>query len=577
MTNVKGTTVHPDQTSPLGDTPRVPKVIGADVELGNFIEGLDRPDGTGAAAARRLLREIDGVPARTVTTLGPLCEPVRAADSGSHVLGYGRSSAREDDEPETRRSVSAFDPQDWGRRFLPSNGASVYIDNDHLELAQPETLSAFDFVAYSRAMLRIARGALVRANERVPAGCRVVALANNSDGLSHSYGSHVSVLLSRSAWDTVCARKPHYLAYLAAFQASSIVYTGAGKVGSENGRSPVAYQLSQRADFFETMVGPQTVFNRPLINSRDEPLCGSSSWRSARDTGLARLHCIFYDHTLSEVATLLKAGTFQIVAAMLEACAIDAALALDDPIDALLAWSRDPSLTARARTVGGVGVTAVDLQFHFLDEAKRFADRGGLDGVVPRADEILSLWEDTLERLRARDVPALARRLDWLLKLQMLQRARTRASLAWTAPELKHLDHIYASLDEREGVFWAYEREGLVDRVVSEEAVARAVIEPPVNTRAWTRAQLLRLAGTAHVEYVDWDAVRVKLSGRFGPNLVTMCRTIELPHPAQSTEAEHRTVFEGAPALNVVLARLAAHDEREVADSGTARSTYPFS
>jgi hypothetical protein len=538
--------VHAGHTGLLGDIPRVPKVLGADVELGNFIEGLDRPQGTGAMAARRLLREIDGVPAQAATTA-------------------------------ERRSVSASDPQDWGRRFLPSNGGCVYIDLDHLELAQPETLSAFDFVAYARAMLAVARGALVRANAHVPAGCRVVALANNSDGLDHSYGAHMNVLLSRSAWDTVCARKPHYLAYLATFQASSIVYTGAGKVGCENGRSPVAYQLSQRADFFETLVGPQTTFNRPLINSRDEPLCGTRSWRSSPDTELARLHSIFYDHTLSDVATLLKAGTLQIVAAMLEACSIDAALALDDPIDALLTWSRDPSLTARARTVGGTGVTAVDLQFHFLDEAKRFADLGGLDASVPRADEILRLWEDTLGRLRARDFPTLARRLDWVLKLQMLRRAMARADLTWTSPEVKHLDQIYASLDEREGLFWAYERAGLVDRLVSEEAVARAGIEPPVDTRAWTRAHLLRLAGEAHVDRVDWDSVRVKLGGRSGRYLSSSCRTVDLPHPAGATQAEHGALFADAPDLADVIGRLAPEEEPGAAGSGTMPSTYSVS
>jgi proteasome accessory factor A len=34
------------------------------------------------------------------------------------------------------------------------------------------------------------------------------------------------------------------------------VFTGAGKVGAENGADAVDYQMTQRADFFEEDVGP---------------------------------------------------------------------------------------------------------------------------------------------------------------------------------------------------------------------------------------------------------------------------------------------------------------------------------
>ena len=38
---------------------RVPKLCGADVELGNFILGVERAGGTGGAASRALLREVE--------------------------------------------------------------------------------------------------------------------------------------------------------------------------------------------------------------------------------------------------------------------------------------------------------------------------------------------------------------------------------------------------------------------------------------------------------------------------------------------------------------------------------------
>jgi hypothetical protein len=517
------------------DVERVPKVLGSDVELGNFIDGVDAPSGTGAAASRLLLREIDGIAARAA----------------------GDESVRE--APDASRDP--FGAQDWGRRFLAGNAGCVYIDLDHLELAAPETLSAFDYVAYSQAMLRVARRAVHRVNARMPAGYHVRAIANCSDGHGHSYGAHLSVLLTRAAWDTIIRRKPHYLACLASFQASSIVFTGAGKVGSENGRPWAGFQLSQRADFLETFLGEQTTYNRPLVNARDEALCGSS-WapqsRGAERPELARLHVIFFDATLCHISTLLRAGTMQIVTAMLEAGSVPAHLALDDPLEALQGWSRDPSLTARARLVSGEPVTAIELQQRFLEQAGACAATIGFEGVVPRAGEILALWSDTLQKLHDRDFESLGRRLDWVLKRQILQRAMTsRPTLSWSSPELRHLDQLYASIDEAEGLFCACERSGLVDAVVSDEDIRRAVDEPPDDTRAWTRAQLLRRAGATRVDDIDWDRVGVRLLPETHVYRWTGGRaTAHLRCPYRSTKRENHALFDGRRSLEDIVAGL---------------------
>jgi hypothetical protein len=511
---------------------RVPKILGADVELGNFLDGADLPSGSGAAAARLLLNEIPGVAAGA--------DPVRWSGAS---WGWKPRYTNTD--------------QDNRRRFLPEHGGSAYIDLDHLELALPETFSAFDHVAYWRAMLATARTAVTRVNDRLPAGYRVHALANCSDGHGHSYGAHTNVLLTRAAWDNIVRRKPHYLAYLTAFQVSSIVFTGAGKVGSENGRPPVDYQLSQRADFFETMLSEQTTCRRPLVNSRDEALCGGVGSGAADAPALARLHVIFFDATLCQAATLLRAGTLQIVTAMIEAERVATNLALDDALEAVLRWSRDPGLTARSRLVTGEDVTAVDLQQRFLDEARGFAVSHGFDGIVPHAAQILDLWDDTLSRLRTRDFDVLARRLDWILKRRMLERAKIgRAGLDWAAPEIRHLDQLYASLDEGEGVFWAYERSGLVDLVVSHEAVLRAAKEPPDDTRAWTRAHLLRLAGAGRVEEVDWDLVTLKDDSPWGLQGWDAPRRVHLSCPFTATRADNAALFTAHSLLDDVVAAL---------------------
>jgi proteasome accessory factor A len=504
--------------------PRLPKLCGADIELGNFILGLRRAGGTGYEASRALLGEIDGLP--------------RA--SSYYGSCYGANGGYQ---------YYKYDSQDWGRKFLPVNGGCIYIDLDHLELCLPEVLSAWDHVAAWHALLRIARGAQESANQKLPEGQHVQVLVNNSDGQGNSYGSHLDFLVTRRAWDNIFLRKLHYLAFLAAFQASSIIYTGQGKVGAENRAPAVGYQISQRADFFETLLGAQTTYNRPIVNSRDEALCGRLRRVEAAGDP-ARLHVIFFDSTLCHVSSLLKVGVMQIVLAMIEAEQVNAGLMLDDPVEAVVEFSHDPMLEARARLASGQRLTALELQFLFLEEARSFVAAGGCDGVVPGAQEILAWWEDTLLKLQARDLGALARRLDWVLKLYVLERAmEQRPELDWEAPQIKHLDLVYSSLDAAEGLYWAYERSGSVERVVSEEQIERFTQEPPEDTRAWTRAMLLRRA-SSEVAEVDWDSIRFKIRGR---NYWPTYRTLELADPLGFTRAEAEPAFLETETLSQAL------------------------
>ncbi|MBM4090105.1 MAG: hypothetical protein FJ276_11900 [Planctomycetes bacterium] len=507
---------------PMTDLDRVPKLIGADVEMGNFIEGADDLK-SGCRAARLILREVAGI-----------------------MRNFG------------------FAAQDSHRKFLPDTGGCAYIDLDHAEFPIPEVLSARDYVAVWHATLRIARQAMLDANEQLPRGQRVCVLVNNSDGLGHSYGSHCNVLLTRRCFDNLFGRKLQYLLYLAAYQNSSIVFAGQGKVGSENGAPAVNYQLSQRADFFETLCGLQTTRNRPIVNSRDEPLCGPLFGDDTLASKLARLHVIFYDSNLCHVACFLKIGVLQIVLAMIEAERINLGLILDDPVDAVTRWSHDPNLQTRARTADGRHMTAVEHQRRFLEEAEQFVAGGGCAGIVPEAEAILQLWAEVLDRLAARDLQALAGSLDWVLKLVGLERAlATHRQLTWNSPQLKHLDHLYSSLDTAEGLYWIHEHAGVVRRLVSPGQVERFVHEPPEDTRAWTRAMLLRCAGPGRINYVDWDRITFKL---VGPHGFATYQTLWMLDPLAMTKAQTQHLFQMPRSLEDIVSEL----RRRYEDGGAA-------
>jgi len=521
--------------------PRLLKVCGADFELGNFILGVNDAGCSGREASRALLAAIRGLPRRELYRYNsPPANWQSVVYGGRQHSGAAqyRCSANDNDQP-----------QDWGRKFLAENGGCVYIDLDHLELCIPEVTNAWDHVAATHAMLRIARHALRAANEEQPAGRKIQVLANNSDGQGNSYGSHLNFLITRRAWENIFSRRYHYLQYLASFQVSSLVYTGQGKVGAENGAPETPFQLSQRADFFEKLSSLPTTFQRGIVNSRDEALCGASSFASQPDAP-ARLHSIFFDNTLAHGSCLLKVGVMQIVLAMLEAEHCDAALILDDPVEAVVRISHDPTLKTCVELASGTCLTAVELQERFLEDARQFAATVGFDGVVPRAAEILDLWEDTLAKLKAGDLQRLAPRLDWVMKLMTLERALDqRPALAWDSPEIKVIDHLYASLDD-DGLYFAYDKSGFAERLVNGAAITRLTEDPPADTRAWTRAMLLRCAGAGMIDSVDWDSVGFKLRGR---SYWPAYRKVSLGSPLALTRAEAEPIFQQTGSLEEIL------------------------
>jgi len=93
----------------------LPKMCGADIELGNFYLGAEEPAGTGREASRALLREIDGLP---LPSLNQVCGTgITGPDQYGHLeignWGYPAWSAPQGGAI----SYGQFNPQDWGRKF----------------------------------------------------------------------------------------------------------------------------------------------------------------------------------------------------------------------------------------------------------------------------------------------------------------------------------------------------------------------------------------------------------------------------------------------------------------------------
>ena len=161
-----------------------------------------------------------------------------------------------------------------------ANGARFYNDHTHPEYSTPECRTLKDLVAHDRAGERIAQRAADRRNQLLK-NSAVQLYKNNTDFHGHSYGCHDNYLVSRSI------PFENLVSGLVPFLVSRQLIAGAGKVGKEaqeQGWLPGGFQLSQRADFMETDLGVDTMHNRPILNTRDEPHADPKKYR--------RLHLI---------------------------------------------------------------------------------------------------------------------------------------------------------------------------------------------------------------------------------------------------------------------------------------------
>ncbi|MCS6320233.1 MAG: proteasome accessory factor PafA2 family protein, partial [Nitrospira sp.] len=238
---------------------------------------------------------------------------------------------------------------DYNRQLnkVLANGGRLYVDGAHPEYSTPECLNARDVVAFERVGERIVAQALdgiTKARGRD----QFVLYKNNSDGKGNSYGYHENYLVSRAVpFERITQ-------VLTPFLVTRPIYAGSGKVGAENQTSPVDYQISQRADFFETLVDLNTMVRRPIINTRDEPHSDSTKYR--------RLHVIVGDANMAEVSTYLKVGTLSIVLALLEAGAELPRISLADPVNAIKQVSRDVQMKESLTLTGGSASTAIAVQ-----------------------------------------------------------------------------------------------------------------------------------------------------------------------------------------------------------------------
>ncbi|WP_394161352.1 depupylase/deamidase Dop [Galactobacter valiniphilus] len=406
------------------------------------------------------------------------------------------------------------------------NGARFYVDHAHPEYSSPETTNSCDAMEWDLAGDRLAARAAELAGERL--GAEVLLHKNNTDGKGQSYGTHENYLVPRSVpfQELVSGLLPFFV--------SRQVTCGAGRVGlGRRGERP-GFQISQRADFFENTVGLETTIRRPIVNTRDEPHADDARWR--------RLHVIPGDANLVPTSALIRLGSTSLALRLIED-GFAPQITLADPVGDLARVSHDPSLGAVLVADGGRRLSALDIQEAYLEAAERHY--GTQDHAEAAA---LTWWRRAVDALRAGDDSA-QRFVEWKAKQALLEGYRERGGLDWDSPKLALIDLQWADLRAGKGLAAALMSRGSVDALAYPEAVERAMVTPPHDTRAWTRGKSITRFPEAVVA-ANWDSLSLALE------CLPQVQRVGLPDPWAATAAQTDGLFDDGARVQELIKSL---------------------
>lgn len=445
-------------------------------------------------------------------------------------------------QPRSARDDTRFVLDDFGiPNLVLTNGARVYVDHAHPEYSSPECASAYDLLRYEHAGDEIMRRAAAQATKQRP-DAAILLYKNNIDGKGAAYGTHENYLIPRSVPFGALTQA------LLPFFVTRSVFVGAGRTGSEH-HPDVAFQLTQRAEFFECEVGLETTVRRGIMNTRDEPHADASRYR--------RLHVINGDANMCEVAGFLKVGTMMLVLDAYIAGYLTDLPTLLDPVEAFHRQSHDLTLTYVHTLASGKTATALEIQTIYRDTCAAYvASECSPDG---EAAQVLALWSRILDD--AANYPQrLVGRVDWATKQNLIASYIARNNCPENDPRVQLIDLQYHDLRHEHGLYYRLRQHGRVERVLTDDAIETAVATPPTNTRAYFRGESIRRF-SPDIIAAGWDAL-VFATGNRGHTRVTM------PDPHFGTAEHTAALFAAHDTLDAFLADLLASTERTAGSLG---------
>ena len=397
-------------------------------------------------------------------------------------------------------------------RILP-NGARFYNDHGHPEYSTPECLSIHELAKHDCAgQIVVLRSAKALESE---IGVPVRVYKNNTDYHGASYGTHEGYLVPRA------------VGYERLFQdlmpmlVVREILTGAGSLGDIGTRSP-GYRISQRSDFMVEPANTETLYRRPIFNTRDEPHADPKDW--------IRLHVICGDANLIPDCTARKVGLIKLALALCETGEAPK-WEMADPVRTFQSISLDSSYQFRMDLKGRNWTTAYQVFESYFSAAERLLDLDDeMKWVIETSRQLLNDLETDFDHFR--------RYVDWAAKKQMLLDYMASEGSDWSDPQLRSFDLEYHNIDPDEGLHAALEQMGEVEPDPDPTDLLASLEGVNEPTRAFARGLAIRRY-KPYIVRAAWRSITFRINGQD----VEVDLPPDADYPAQLAEAESVETF----------------------------------
>lgn len=392
------------------------------------------------------------------------------------------------------RSSSVF--SDYAR-VRHQNGSLTYIDTGaHPEHSSAETRRVKDALIYTFAGDRMMRDLFsMRGSQGISGLLFRNNIADDDSEMVASFGCHENYLGHYRNTDTeMFYNHPSFKPFLATRQ----IFDGTGYWGGNE-----AFFLSQRTAFYN--------YASRIKQNRDKQ---ELSVRVKDGNAMPRIHLIYGDSTMLDVATFLKIGTTSLVLSLLEAGKLPSVTCKNAYMDMLNVARVNPWEKVVCTDSHGM-MSACEVQRLYCQTARAYLADVYYESEksAAEAEMIMDLWDQALHAFEMHDIGWGLGRIDWITKQWIVQREIMRAratgspmSALQIRSDLNVLYHAICGSAMRERIHAQWPRR----RIVSDEEIAHAMLNPPMGTRASARGAIIRMAIKRYAQdylTVDWHGI----------------------------------------------------------------------
>jgi proteasome accessory factor A len=410
----------------------------------------------------------------------------------------------------------------WGRG-QGFNGCVVYNDLGYLEICTPSYGSSLDSIIYDKASEVFAWLGAKSAGEyfltsRFKPPKKVVCYKSNISisplGRWVSYATHGNFLVRRRACNL--KRWKEVEKALVPYMVTRILFTGAGGfVGGELAGFPAPkFVISPRAMFLRRISSHDTMFERGLLNTRDEPHADPAKYW--------RLHDINFEGLRNEYSIFLRDSLQSLVISALERGLLSDAPKISDPLLAIRDLSKDTQACEwKVKLKGGKKADALEIFGFYLGKIEQMLS----DSASEKDKLAFGIIKGTHEKLRQRSLECLVDGLDWVTKKELLEIEQPRSG-----EEALALMNQYSMIDEttlfylgkkvnfkasscyfdpRESLTFVRDAIPRVNWAELQKKISLAMLNPPPNTRDYFKCKVLRKF-KHEVKQVSWGKIGFK-------------------------------------------------------------------